>query len=131
MQLCFRTSYRYTLSNISCPLTLPQEWYLQYIAIALKVAQNADVAQCSVLSEAALQVLPKINPHAEEYYDCDAVGTGLKKMRLLRKLASEYKRASITLGKAILEVDPNAPSMDKRLTFKEDYESLLRTILEI
>lgn len=95
------------------------------------MAQHADVAQCSVLSEAALQVLPKINPYAEEYYDCDANGTGLKKMRLLRDLASEYKRASITLGKAILEVDPNAPSMDKRLTFKEDYESLLRTILEI
>lgn len=95
------------------------------------MAEDVDTAQCVVLSEAALLVLPRIKPFAEKFYDITTPVVERKDMKLLRSLASEYKCSCIVLGKTILEVSPNARSFDGSRTFQADYSSLVNTILEI
>ena len=90
------------------------------------MAEAATTPNCIALSDAAVEILPKINPFAEKFYDCN-----YNDLQALRALASEYKRATITLGKTILAVDPEAPNPGADLTFREDYNSLLGTTLEV
>lgn len=93
------------------------------------MAKDADMAHCRNLSDAAIWILPKINPYAEKVYDFEDIHVGSANMGKLMNMASEYKRGAIKLGRAILDAQPDAPSMDPRYTMQEDYDQLLDTYL--
>lgn len=109
----------------------PQEWLLHYVKVALAVAKDADTEHAIALSDTGLAILPKINPYADRSYECVDRNPGAYENRgTLRKLASEYKRGAIALGKAILEADPNASNGEGR-SMREDPNDLLSTSLPV
>lgn len=102
---------------------LAQQWYLNYFVIALEVANEVDMSHCKALSNAALSILPRINPYAEMEYDFGTHQAASVSLVRLMDLASEYKLGALKLGRAILDAKPDARCLQPGMTMQEDYNS--------
>ena len=95
--------------------------------VAMIVAKDADTEDALALSEAALWVLPKLNPYAEKFYDFSGTDSSARQSRqALTRLADEYENGIIKLGRAMVAIAPQTSSLNPELntTIEEDYGSL-------
>lgn len=71
--------------------------------VAAREAVTEDSA--SLLSSVALDALKRVNPYAERFYDYSIHSAG-KDVEDSMELATQFKRAALDLGEAIVRVAP-------------------------
>ena len=97
---------------------------LESLRAAPSVANETDLSGAKALSDAALDVLPRINPYAEKFYETEEPGSqSFKNNRDLLKLASEYRRCASSLREIMEKCKVNTRLPNKEL--EEDKDVLL------
>lgn len=100
--------------------------------VAIAVAKEADVQQALALSEAALSILPKLNPYAEKFYDTSTSSSSLRKStEALVALEREYENCLRKLGRVIVTINPHTSSLNpnREEATQEDYRALDSTFV--